>query len=313
VEPETTERPGQEPQAEPGAARTSAGGPGSGPRPRPWATALDEVRHAWARIDRAAAEERAARGEAGGWDPRPAVLYCTGAALLLGMETFGYAATWREMLRALGGDILEPAPWVDWLRFSRWAELWEFVWWTGVRVTGFLLLPAIVIRSTGDRVRDQGLGVRGLRGHLPIYAGLYLAVLPLVIGVSFREDFASYYPFYGQAARSWFDLLTWELLYALQFFALEFFFRGWWLTAPRRALGSLAIFPMVVPYAMIHLGKPLPEALASIVAGVILGTLAMRTRSIWGGVFLHVAVAWTMDAAALLRGPGWPDRWWPGG
>jgi membrane protease YdiL (CAAX protease family) len=50
---------------------------------------------------------------------------------------------------------------------------------------------------------------------------------------------------------------------------------------------------------MIHYGKPLPETLGAIGAGVILGTLAMRTRSIWGGVLIHIGVAITMDMLAL--------------
>ncbi|HJK95780.1 MAG TPA: CPBP family intramembrane glutamic endopeptidase [Polyangiaceae bacterium LLY-WYZ-14_1] len=292
---------------------------------RAFGNALEEIRTAWARIDRDVAAERAdaaTREPAGGegpgpgaiqtlgYDRRPAIVYCVGAALLLGMETFGYAPTWRALVRAVA-DSREDGGLELALRFSPWSELYEFAWWTGVRAIGFFLLPLLVIKLSGARVRDQGVSMVGLRRHLPIYLWLYLAVLPLVIGVSFREDFASYYPFYQQASRSWFDLLAWELMYAFQFFCLEFFFRGWWLTFPRAALGSQAIFPMVVPYAMIHLGKPLPEALSSIVAGIVLGTLAMRTRSIWGGVFLHVAVAWTMDAAALARGPGLPTAWWP--
>ena len=35
---------------------------------------------------------------------------------------------------------------------------------------------------------------------------------------------------------------------------------------------------MIVPYCMIHYGKPLPETLGAIGAGLILGTLAMRTQ-----------------------------------
>jgi membrane protease YdiL (CAAX protease family) len=52
---------------------------------------------------------------------------------------------------------------------------------------------------------------------------------------------------------------------------------------------------------MIHFGKPLPECLGSIIAGLVLGVLAMDTRSIWGGVTIHVAVAWGMDFAALSQ------------
>ncbi len=55
---------------------------------------------------------------------------------------------------------------------------------------------------------------------------------------------------------------------------------------------------------MIHFyGKPFPETIGAIFAGIILGTLAMRTRSIWGGVLIHVGVAMTMDALALQHCP----------
>ena len=47
----------------------------------------------------------------------------------------------------------------------------------------------------------------------------------------------------------------------------------------------------------------LPETLGAIGAGVILGTLAMRTRSIWGGVLIHIGVAVTMDVLALRGCP----------
>ena len=60
---------------------------------------------------------------------------------------------------------------------------------------------------------------------------------------------------------------------------------------------------MIVPYCMIHYGKPLPETLGAIGAGLMLGTLAMRTRSIWGGVLIHVGVATTMDVLALRGCP----------
>jgi membrane protease YdiL (CAAX protease family) len=37
------------------------------------------------------------------------------------------------------------------------------------------------------------------------------------------------------------------------------------------------------------------------VAGIVLGTVALRTGSIWGGVLVHCAVAWSMDLLALYR------------
>jgi hypothetical protein len=68
-------------------------------------------------------------------------------------------------------------------------------------------------------------------------------------------------------------------------------------------MGSSAIFVMIIPYCMIHYGKPMAETLGAIIAGTVLGTLAMRTRSIWGGVLIHVGVAVTMDLLALSHCP----------
>ena len=71
----------------------------------------------------------------------------------------------------------------------------------------------------------------------------------------------------------------------------------------RRAFGANAIFVMIVPYCMIHYGKPMSETLGAIGAGIILGTIAMRTKSIWGGVMIHIGVATTMDVLALRGCP----------
>jgi membrane protease YdiL (CAAX protease family) len=54
-----------------------------------------------------------------------------------------------------------------------------------------------------------------------------------------------------------------------------------------------------VPYLMIHLVKPPIEALASIAGGLVMGTLAWRTKSIWWGVAVHVGVALVMDLMSL--------------
>ena len=64
-------------------------------------------------------------------------------------------------------------------------------------------------------------------------------------------------------------------------------------------LGPYVIFVMTIPYCMIHFGKPIQETLGAIVAGILLGFMALKTRSIWLGAALHIAVAWTMDGLAV--------------
>jgi membrane protease YdiL (CAAX protease family) len=151
----------------------------------------------------------------------------------------------------------------------------------------------------GLRARDLGLDPSGLRQHAWIYAAGYAIVLPLVVIVSFRPDFLETYPFYSDAAGSWRELLLWEGSYAVQFVALEYFFRGVLLFAAFRVLGPWAIPMMVVPYTMIHFGKPLPECVGAIIAGSALGIVALRTRAIYAGMVIHIGVAWTMDLLAL--------------
>lgn len=46
-------------------------------------------------------------------------------------------------------------------------------------------------------------------------------------------------------------------------------------------------------------------------AGIFLGTLAMKTRSIWSGFLIHVSVAVSMDLAALAATTGMPERLLP--
>ena len=41
---------------------------------------------------------------------------------------------------------------------------------------------------------------------------------------------------------------------------------------------------MIVPYLMIHFAKPWLEASGAILFGLLLGVLALRSRSIWGGI-----------------------------
>jgi hypothetical protein len=57
---------------------------------------------------------------------------------------------------------------------------------------------------------------------------------------------------------------------------------------------------------MIHYGKPYLEACAAIVAGVVLGSLSMKTRSIYAGFLVHGTVAILMDILSLDARGGLP-------
>jgi membrane protease YdiL (CAAX protease family) len=257
----------------------------------------------WRAVDAEAVQERAERE---GYDYRPLIALCVGAVCLTLMEYFGMSAQMLKLIdKAVMGD---PQSWwtrtaLD-MRDSQFFRLFQYGWWAGWRVLGYF----VVFK---EDLRDYGLKTSGFSEHAWIYALCYAVVLVCVVIVSFSPEFSSYYPFYKGARRSWLDFACWEVLYAAQFFSLEFFFRGYWLKACKATMGSQAIFAAVVPYCMIHYGKPWLEALGAIIAGIVLGTLALKTRSIWSGFLIHVSVAISMDTAALLQTGGLPERWLP--
>lgn len=179
-------------------------------------------------------------------------------------------------------------------------QLDGFAFWVGVCVLCYVVLPILALRFFDlGRARDLGLSLS--TRHAPLYVAMTLPVVGGVAVVAGAPEFQAVYPFYRLEHGSIGGLLAFELLYALQFVALEFFFRGFLVHVPKRKIGSAAVFVMIVPYCMLHFTKPMPEAAASIGGGLALGLLSLRTGSIAGGCAVHIAIAWSMDALALFH------------
>jgi membrane protease YdiL (CAAX protease family) len=242
----------------------------------------------WRAID---AETERAPGEAGTTSWKVLVILVVCAVSLTIQEYIGDRGAWERWFPSQG-------------RLDSYYELKGFAWWSSWRVIGYVIMPIITILAMrGERLRDYHFSLKGFTKHLWIYVLLFTLITPAVMVASTTASFRHTYPFYRMANRSYFDLWTWESFYGAQFVSLEIFFRGFLLNGLRRAFGANAIFVMIVPYCMIHYGKPLPETLGAIGAGLILGTIAMRTKSIWGGVLIHIGVAMTMDVLALRGCP----------
>jgi len=181
---------------------------------------------------------------------------------------------------------------------------WQMVIWCAARFVGYLLVPAVVVWLVlGERLRDYGLRLQGMGRGLGLYLILLALVTPLVLWASTFPSFLATYPFYLVPAGEplWPRQWCWQAIYLSQFFVLEFFFRGFLLHGTRHRFGSYAVLVQTIPYCMIHFGKPLPETLGAIVAGLVLGLMSLKTRSIWLGAALHVAVAVMMDGLTLWR------------
>ena len=177
-----------------------------------------------------------------------------------------------------------------------------YLWWGFTSMVFRVGLPLVVIVwLLRKSPRDFGFRLQGIAPHLPVYGLMYLVMLPVLIWVSSFDSFLGYYPFYSRAVEGGAGFWLYEVGYALQFVGVEAFFRGFMTFGLLPRFGALSVVVMTVPYTMIHFAKPMPEAFAAIVAGLVLGTMAVRSRSFVPGIFLHVAVAITMDLLVLAR------------
>jgi CAAX protease family protein len=183
-------------------------------------------------------------------------------------------------------------------------DLPPLLWWAGTSVAGYVALPALLITLVW-RQRLAEYGVRWNADWLTLrpYLAFVFFMIPVVWIASSTDQFQARYPFLimmpGESI--WSRWLVWECAYFAQFFALEFFFRGFMVLGLRPRFGWLAIPVMVVPYCMIHFAKPMPEAVAAIAAGIALGHLSMKSGTVFWGALLHCAVAMSFDLTVLLH------------
>ncbi len=232
-------------------------------------------------------------------DGRTLLVLLSTPVLLTLFYYFGRTAYFREhhlgwVAGRFGGDwpYLDLAPYVSWAAVA-----------ILTRIVAPLLLIAFVLREPPD---DYGYRIRGLGRHLPIYAVLFLGMIPLLFLAATQSSFQQKYPFYAGTRLGGAHFWVYELCYFLHFVSLEAFFRGFLLFGLARRFGYYAVAIMTIPYCMVHFGKPLPETLSAIVAGIVLGTLALRSRSFVLGAFLHYGVALIMDLLALRKAGAWP-------
>lgn len=144
-----------------------------------------------------------------------------------------------------------------------------------------------------------GLGLPKKGGLLKDYAPLVLVMLPILWFICADPSFNQFYPLYKPTTPR--TLVIYELVYLTQFVSIEFFFRGFGIFRMERLCPGYGVLLMVIPYSFVHIHKPFPEAVGSIIAGIILGHLALKSKSIWPGVLVHACIALAADLFSLFH------------
>lgn len=173
-----------------------------------------------------------------------------------------------------------------------------------------VFLPILIFYLLHDRGQKHIYGLSAHRFDAKPYFTMLLIMLPLIVAASFNEGFQRQYPMYKSTdahlymdVPEWVTVAAYEFAYGLDFITVEYLFRGFMVIGMMSILGRGAVLSMAVVYCFLHFGKPAGEAISSIAGGYILGVVAYETRSIWGGIIVHMGIAWMMELIAYLFTP----------
>ena len=167
----------------------------------------------------------------------------------------------------------------------------------------FSVIPILIIkfvfkRKLGDFGFKSGDAKFGL-----ITSAIFLVVMLFVVWIaSASREFALSYPQGGAKVKENFLLfLFYEFSVLVYMFGWEFIWRGYMLFGLSEKLGYYSILIQMIPFFILHKGKPEIELFASIFAGVILGIQALRSGSFLYCWILHWLVMLSIDSISILR------------
>lgn len=134
------------------------------------------------------------------------------------------------------------------------------------------------------------------RKNPPYYPILILGIFFSAIGASL-PDFREFYPRAPLSNEqllyraTWVTTLIFEIVYLSTFYFTEFFFRKFIIRYMTLAGRYHAVGMGALVYGIVHFEKPRGEILSSFFGGLIMGALSIRTHSIRGGLYAHIALA----------------------
>lgn len=164
------------------------------------------------------------------------------------------------------------------------------------------IIPALLVKflfkqklsEYGIRFCDIKFGIKFILIALPI-------VIFTMIPVAHDPEYQALNPMYPDAGRNLPTFLLYALIYGLYYIGWEFFFRGFMLFGLREKFGNLfAVLIQVFPSCIAHIGRPEGEMLSSILAGLVFGFLALRSKTIWYIIILHWFIGLGCDILCLL-------------
>jgi uncharacterized protein len=149
----------------------------------------------------------------------------------------------------------------------------------------FFVIPLFVITLLlRKKPLDFGLGL----GNIRIW-GVYVlvtcvALLPVLYFSSRLASFQSYYKI------EHFSFLSYFFKTAVYLIGWEYIFRGFLLFGLKDKFREGSILIQMVPFVLLHFGKPELETLSTILTGLYFGYLCYRGNSFWPAFLIHLFI-----------------------
>ncbi|MDR3610732.1 MAG: CPBP family intramembrane metalloprotease [Ignavibacteriaceae bacterium] len=180
--------------------------------------------------------------------------------------------------------------------------LYEYLYWFISDFVTLFVLPLFIIKFfLKEKLTSYGLTVGDYKTGLK-YSIIFLAVMiPIIWFVSANREFAETYPQINDVKFSWSIFLVFEMGVLIYLTAWEFIWRGFMLFGLEEKFGYYTVLIQMIPFLILHNGKPAAETFGAIIAGLALGILALKTRSVLYCIIAHAGVMFSIELISIYR------------
>jgi uncharacterized protein len=144
-----------------------------------------------------------------------------------------------------------------------------------------VLVIAVILRKNpldfGFRLGNHAIWLR--------YVLITVVAAAIILGVaSMLPSLTNYY------TQPQFKPLSYSLTYTVILFSQEYLYRGFLLFGLKDKLKEGAILVQMIPFVLLHLGKPEIETISTVLTGIYFGWVVYRGKSYWPAFIIHLFI-----------------------
>ena len=180
--------------------------------------------------------------------------------------------------------------------------LYEYLYWFVSDFITLFILSVIVIKFVlRESLKDYGLQIGELKSGILFSSVFLMVMIPVIWFISATPSFSEKYPHLLSTRNNWEGFFIYEAGMLLYMVSWEFIWRGFMLFGLKEKFGYYSVLIQMIPFVILHNGKPVTETFGAIAGGIALGALAFRTNSIIYCVIAHSGVMFAIDLISTLR------------